>query len=122
MPSVPTAPFVTNIEQDTLANTDYRRVVFTGKGMQLVYMTLQVGEEIGIETHPEHDQFFRVEQGTMKAVVNGVEYTLTQDMVIVVPAGAEHNIINVGDVPVKLYTIYAPAEHPAGTVQHTKVA
>lgn len=120
MTPVNSAPFVANIEQDTLANTDYRRVVFTGKGMQLVYMTLQVDEEIGVETHDEHDQFFRVEQGTIKSVVNGVEYTLTEDMVIVVPAGAEHNIINIGEVPAKLYTIYAPAEHPAGTVQHTK--
>ncbi len=113
--------FTGNIEELTLQNSNYRKVIYTGK-LQLVLMKLSVGEEIGMEVHEDHDQFFRVEQGQAKAIVDGVEYILNDGGVLVVPAGANHNIINIGSNELKLYTIYAPAQHPAGTVQQVKPA
>lgn len=113
-------PFQGNIEDLTVTNTNYRQVLYTGM-MQLVLMSLKPGEEIGLETHEGHDQFFRIEEGSAKAIVNSIEYLLKEDDVLVVPSGAEHNIINTGDEELKLYTIYAPAEHPAGTVQKDKI-
>ncbi len=108
-----------NIEKDTLGNTNYRKVIYTGF-LQLVLMKLNVGEEIGMEVHDTHDQFFRVEQGEAKAILDGVEVMVKEDEVLVVPAGTNHNIINSGDKELKLYTIYAPSEHPENTVQVTK--
>lgn len=108
-----------NIEKDTLENTNYRKVIYTGF-FQLVLMKLNVGEEIGMEVHDTHDQFFRVEQGEAKAILDGVEVMVKEDEVLVVPAGTNHNIINSGDKELKLYTIYAPSEHPENTVQVTK--
>ncbi len=83
-------------------------------------MTLKPGEEIGMEIHEEHDQFFRVEEGKAKVIMNGEEIELSEDEVAIVPAGVQHNVINTGDNLLKLYTIYAPPEHPDGRVDKTK--
>jgi mannose-6-phosphate isomerase-like protein (cupin superfamily) len=109
----------THIEQVTLSNSNYRKVIYTGF-MQLVLMKLNPGEEIGQEVHDGHDQFFRIEQGEATAVLNGENIQLKEDEVLIVPAGTEHNIINTGSNELKLYTIYAPSEHPENTVQVTK--
>jgi mannose-6-phosphate isomerase-like protein (cupin superfamily) len=115
------AGYVTNIENDTLENKDYRRVLYTGRNMQLVLMTLQPGEEIGLETHDEHDQFIRVEAGTGTAMLNGKKHDLSDGVAVVIPAGVEHNVINTSKKePLRLYTLYGPPEHPDGTVHHTK--
>lgn len=115
------AGYVTNIERDTLDNEDYRRVVFTGPNTQLVLMTLRPGEEIGLETHGGHDQFIRVETGTGYVELDGVRHELTDGSAVVIPSGAEHNVVNTsGSEALKLYTLYSPPEHPDGTVQHTK--
>ena len=113
--------YITNIERDTLANEHFRRVLFTGPHMQLVLMTLQPGEDIGQETHDEHDQFIRIEAGTGVARLNGKETRLEDGSVVVIPAGIEHNIVNTStDEPLRLYTLYSPPEHADGTVHHTK--
>ncbi len=113
--------FLTNIEQDTLANEDYRRVVFTGKHMQLVLMTLPPGVEIGRETHEGHDQFIRVESGTGEVLMDGKVQPVGDGSAFVIPSGVEHNVTNTSaDEPLRLYTIYGPPEHPDATVQHTK--
>jgi mannose-6-phosphate isomerase-like protein (cupin superfamily) len=109
----------TNIEMDTLDNVAYRKVIYTGL-MQLVLMSLNPGEEIGTEIHDGHDQFFRIEQGQATAVLNGNTIELKEDEVLIVPAGTKHNLINTGDTGLKLYTIYAPSEHPENTLQITK--
>jgi mannose-6-phosphate isomerase-like protein (cupin superfamily) len=115
------AGYVTNIENDTLENNDYRRVLYTGRNMQLVLMTLQPGEEIGLETHDEHDQFIRVEEGTGTAILNGKKHDLSDGVAVVIPAGVEHNVVNTSKKePLRLYTLYGPPEHPDGTVHHTK--
>ncbi|HEX5764531.1 MAG TPA: cupin domain-containing protein [Woeseiaceae bacterium] len=115
------AGYVTNIEQDTLENGDYRRVLFTGKNTQLVLMTLQPGEEIGREVHEEHDQFIRVEAGTGVVSLNREEHKLGDGSAVVIPAGVEHNVVNTSpDEPLRLYTLYSPPEHPDGTVHKTK--
>lgn len=115
------AGFVTNIEQDTIANNDFRRVIHTAPHSQLVLMTLQPGEDIGLETHRGHDQFLRIEAGRGIVRLNGVEHPIEDGSAIVVPDGVEHNIINTSkDEPMRLYTIYSPAEHPDRTVHHTK--
>lgn len=113
-------PFQGDIEMLTKTNTNYRNVIYTGN-LQLVLMSLKPGEEIGLETHEGHDQFFRIEEGNAKAIVNSIEYALKEDDVLIVPSGVAHNLINTGDEELKLYTIYAPAEHPAGTVQREKM-
>ena len=113
--------YVTNIEKDTLENEDYRRVLFTGRNTQLVLMTLRPGEEIGLETHEEHDQFIRVESGTGSVVLNGEKHRLEDGVAVVIPAGVEHNVINTSSSePMRLYTLYSPPEHPDGTVHRTK--
>jgi len=113
--------FVSNIEQDTLANENFRKVLYTGKHSQLVLMSLAPGEEIGTEVHVENDQFFRFEKGQGKCVIDGNESELKDGTAVVVPAGAEHNIINTSDSePLKLYTIYSPAHHQDGVVRATK--
>jgi mannose-6-phosphate isomerase-like protein (cupin superfamily) len=109
----------THIEYDTLENENYRKVIYTGF-MQLVLMKLKVGEEIGLEVHDGHDQFFRIEQGVATAILNEEQISLREDEVLIVPAGTEHNIINTGSTELKLYTIYAPSEHPENTVQVNK--
>lgn len=113
--------YVTNIETDTLENEDYRRVLFTGRNTQLVLMTLRPGEEIGRETHEEHDQFIRVESGTGSVILNGEKHALEDGVAVVIPAGTEHNVINTSkSEPLRLYTLYSPPEHPDGTVHRTK--
>ncbi len=113
--------FTTNIQEKTLENPYFRQVLFTGQHCQLVVMCLQPSEEIGLETHPNVDQFFRIEAGECVAVVDGVEYQLKADDVLIVPAGSAHNLTNSSNqLPLKLYTIYSPANHPAGTIHATK--
>jgi mannose-6-phosphate isomerase-like protein (cupin superfamily) len=113
--------FNTNIERDVLANKDFRRVLYTGRHSQLVLMTLQPNEEIGMEVHPDNDQFFRFETGQGKCIIDGNEYSLGDGSAIVVPAGAQHNIINTsGTQELKLYTIYSPPHHRDGVVRRTK--
>jgi mannose-6-phosphate isomerase-like protein (cupin superfamily) len=113
--------YVTNIERDTLENADYRRVLFTGENTQLVLMTLQPGEEIGLETHAEHDQFIRVESGDGTVLLDGVKHALADGVAVVIPAGVEHNVINTSKgEKLRLYTLYSPPEHPDGTVHRHK--
>lgn len=113
--------FLTNIEKDTLANEDYRRVIFTGEHTQLVLMTLAPGDEIGRETHEGHDQFIRVEAGTGEVLMDGRVQPVSDGSAFVIPSGVEHNVTNTSaDEPLRLYTLYSPPEHPDGTVQRTK--
>ena len=114
--------YVGPIESQTLENTYFRRVLFTGEHAQLVVMCLQPGEEIGQEVHATVDQFFRIEQGEAKFVFNEAEEHIVRDADgILVPAGTSHNVINVSKTtPLKLYTIYSPPNHPGGTVHKTK--
>lgn len=113
--------FNANIEKETLANVNFRQVLYTGKHSQLVLMSLKPLEEIGMEAHADNDQFFRFEKGQGKCIIDGNEYALSDGSVIVVPAGAEHNIINTSDsADLKLYTIYSPAHHQDGVVRATK--
>lgn len=113
--------FCTNIEKDTLENKNYRKVIYTGKNMQLVLMTLQPGEEIGMEVHDDHDQFFRIESGEGKCIIDDNEYKLEDGVVIIVPAGANHNVINTSlTEELKLYTIYAPPVHRDQLLRITK--
>jgi mannose-6-phosphate isomerase-like protein (cupin superfamily) len=113
--------FNANIEKDTLENTNYRKVLYTGKHSQLVLMSLKPREGIGMEVHPDNDQFFRFEKGQGKCIIDGNEYSVSDGSAIIVPAGAEHNVINVSDTEdLKLYTIYSPAHHKDGVVRATK--
>jgi len=113
--------FSTNLEKDTLENNNFRKVIFTAPHSQLVLMCLQPSEDIGMEVHEENDQFFRVEKGRGKAIVNGVNYDLEDGSCVVIPAGTEHNIINLSDTePLKVYTIYSPSHHPDGRINTTK--
>ncbi len=113
--------FNANIERDTLANNNFRKVLYTSRHSQLVLMSLNPGEEIGMEVHPDNDQFFRFEQGQGKCIIDGHEYEVGDGSAIVVPAGAQHNVVNLssGDA-LKLYTIYSPAHHQDGVVRATK--
>jgi mannose-6-phosphate isomerase-like protein (cupin superfamily) len=113
--------FVDDIETRTEENADFRRVLYTGKNMQLVLMALRPGEEIGEEVHIDRDQFFRVEVGEGEVWIDGQQSRIESAMAIVVPAGARHNVRNTGDGPLKLYTIYAPPEHLDRTVHRTRV-
>jgi len=112
--------YCANIEELTLANGYFRQVLFTAPYSQLVLMTLQPGEEIGEEVHAEHDQFFRFEKGSGQVLIDGVTHEVSDGFAVVVPAGANHNVINTGTEVLKLYTIYSPAEHKDGTVHKTK--
>jgi mannose-6-phosphate isomerase-like protein (cupin superfamily) len=112
--------FVDDIEQLTNGNDDFRRVLYTGKHLQLVLMTLRPGEEIGEEVHEDRDQFFRIEDGAGTVVIDGARHAVEDDDAIVVPAGARHNVINTGATPLKLYTLYGPPEHRDGIVHPRK--
>jgi len=113
--------YTENIQKKTLENTNFREVLYTGAHMQLVVMSLKPLEDIGMEVHPNVDQFFRIEKGQAKVIMNGEEAILTDDMVAIVPAGVQHNVINTSNTEdLKLYTIYAPANHPEGTIHATK--
>lgn len=111
--------YIFNIEKETKENTDYRRVLYTAKNSQLVLMCLQPGEEIGNEVH-NLDQFIRIEQGHAKVILNGVEQAVQEDFAVVIPQGTQHNVINTGDIELKLYTLYSPPEHRDGVIQKTK--
>ena len=113
--------FEINIEKSTQSNTDFRRVLYTAKHLQLVLMSLKPGEEIGAETHADVDQFFRFESGSGNCVINGHENKVAAGDVIIVPAGALHNVINTSSTKdLKLYTIYAGPNHKDGVVRATK--
>ncbi|MBD3250068.1 MAG: cupin domain-containing protein [Candidatus Pacebacteria bacterium] len=110
-----------NIEQITLENSNFRQVLFTGRYAQLVVMSLKPGEEIGLETHNDVDQFFRFEAGQGKVLMDGQEYPVQDGSAVIVPAGSEHNVVNTSEtVDLKLYTIYSPPNHPDGTVHQNK--
>lgn len=111
--------FVQDIEELALENAEFRRVLYTAKHCQLVVMALRPKEEIGAEVH-ELDQFFRVEEGTGEAVIDGVRTEIRAGFAVVVPAGAKHNIVNTGGGPLKLYTLYAPPNHRDGVVHHCR--
>ena len=113
--------FKANIEKETLENKNFRKVLYTAKHSQLVLMSLKPNEEIGMETHPDNDQFFRFEKGQGKCIIDGNEYVLGDGSVMIVPAGAQHNIINTSSADdLKLYTIYSPAHHKDGIIRATK--
>ena len=112
--------YVDNIEKATLANDDFRRVLYTGRKLQLVLMTLPPGCDIGEEVHEDRDQFFRIEEGEGEIRIDGVGNRVTDDFAVIVPAGARHNVINTGAEPLRLYTIYGPPEHKDGVVHATK--
>jgi mannose-6-phosphate isomerase-like protein (cupin superfamily) len=109
-----------DIEKATVENEDFRRVLYTGEHLQLVLMTLQPGDEIGEEVHPDRDQFFRIEQGEGAIDIDGRENRVEDDFAVIVPAGARHNVRNIGSQPLRLYTIYGPPEHKDQVVQSTK--
>ena len=111
--------FVQDIEGLAVRNDEFRRVLYTARHCQLVVMSLKPGEEIGSEVH-QLDQFFRVEEGSGEAVLDGVRTAIRAGFAIVVPEGATHNIINTGKTPLKLYTVYAPPNHRDGVVHHTR--
>ena len=112
--------FVDDIEELTETNIRFRRVLYTGKHLQLVLMSLRPGEEIGEEIHKDRDQFFRIEQGKGMVVIDGTPRKIEGDYAIVVPAGARHNVINTGEKALKLYTLYGPPNHLDQLVQATK--
>lgn len=112
--------FVGDIEELTDHNPHFRHVLYTGKNLQLVVMSLKPGEEIGEETHGDGDQFFRVEEGHGEVWIDGKRSKIKDDYAILVPAGARHNIVNTGDKPLRLYTLYSPPEHLDGTVHETR--
>lgn len=113
--------YVGPIEELTKKNTYFRQVLFTAAHMQLVLMALAPGEEIGMEAHPDNDQFFRFEEGEGKIIIAGEEHVVGDGDVVIVPAGTKHNVINTSSTnPLKLYTIYSPAHHPDGTIHKTK--
>ena len=110
-----------NIEEKTLSGNNFREVLYTTQRSQLVIMTLQPGEEIGMEHHECHDQFIRVEAGEGVAILDGEEHKLEDGVAVVIPAGTEHNVINTSQAePMRLYTLYTPPEHPTGIVHATK--
>lgn len=112
--------FIDNIETLTTGNTDFRRVLYTGKHLQLVLMALKPGEEIGAEVHEGHDQFFRIESGSGEVLIDGKRTPVKDDDAVIVPAGARHNVINTGDAVLTLYTLYGPPEHRDGVVHPGK--
>ena len=119
-------PYVVDIEDITVANDNFRLAAWTGQFLQMTLMNIEVGSEVGLEVHDDTDQFLRIEQGEAKMVMCDspdnltFEATAEDDFAIFVPSGYWHNIINIGDEPLKMYSIYAPSHHPAGTVHRTK--
>lgn len=113
--------YVDDILKATLDNSNFRKVLYTGKFCQLVVMDLKPGEDIGEEVHDNVDQFFRVEEGEGKVIIDGGEFEIKDDFAIIVPAGSLHNVINTSETQsLKLYTIYSPANHPENTVHATR--
>lgn len=120
------APYVVNIETETLENDFYRRTLWTGQNIQLTLMAIQPGHDIGLEVHDDHDQFLRLEAGKARVQMGpakdnlNFEKTVEDDWVVLVPAGTWHNLTNIGDIPLRVYSLYAPPEHVHGTVHKTK--
>lgn len=118
-------PFVTDIESESLDNTDYRRTLWTGRHLQLTVMSIDVGDDVGLEVHPDNDQFLRVEEGIGRTQMGPAEDDLSfvrdvkDDDIIMVPAGTWHNVVNTGDRPLKLYALYGPPDHEPATVHPT---
>lgn len=112
--------YIINIESETIANDNFRKVLYTAPHSQLVLMSLKAGEDIGMEIHSDNDQFFRVEKGQGKIIIDGNEYDVSDGFAIVIPAGSEHNVINTGSDSLKLYTIYSPAHHRDRVLHATK--
>ena len=113
--------YKTNIEKDTLDNNNFRKVLYTSKHVQLVLMSLRPGQEIGEEIHHENDQFFRIEGGHGKCIIDDNEYEIKDGDAIVIPTGSKHNIINIDtQTDLKMYTLYAPPHHKDGILRHTK--
>src|SRR5688500_9012742 len=112
--------FCDDIDRLTVANEDFRRVLYTGEHLQLVLMTLQPGEEIGEEVHADRDQFFRFEEGEGAVDIDGHENRVEDDFAVIVPAGARHNVRNIGSTALRFYTLYGPPEHKDGVIQATK--
>jgi mannose-6-phosphate isomerase-like protein (cupin superfamily) len=113
--------FVTNIEKETLENENFRKVLFTSQHGQVVVMSLLPAEDIGMEVHEDTDQFFRVDSGDGKVIIDGEETLITDGFAVVVPAGSQHNVINTStDKALKLYTIYMPPHHKDGIIHETK--
>ena len=112
--------YVANIEELTLENPNFRQVLYTGKNLQLVLMTIQPSEDIGEEVHEDHDQFFRIESGEGEIWIDDHCTKVKSDYAMIVPAGAKHNVVNTGSAPLKLYTIYGPPEHRDETLRATK--
>lgn len=119
-------PFVINIDRAARKNNNFRTALWTGSHLQLTLMSIRVGEDIGLENHPNLDQFIRIEQGMGLVKMGGDKDNLNfqkkvnGDYALIIPAGTWHNLINIGNVPLKLYSIYAPPQHPKGTVHKTK--
>ncbi len=118
-------PYVVNIEELTLENEKFRTTAWTGANLQMTLMTIQPGDEIGLEVHEDHDQFLRIEQGLATVLMGPTQLDLETwdaeaDYAIFVPAGIWHNVVNTGTQPLKLYSIYSPPEHPQGTIHETK--
>lgn len=120
------APYVVDIQEATVENDTFRTTLWTGANLQLTLMTLQPGDDIGLEVHEDHDQFLRVEEGNGLVQMGpnkdelDFEAKVEDDSAVFVPAGSWHNLTNTGDIPLRLYSIYAPGEHPRGTVHETK--
>lgn len=112
--------FYINIEKETIGNRFYRKVLYTTDQLQLVLMSLEPGQEIGMETHPDTTQFIRIEKGIGRAIIGSHQITLTDGVAVMIPAGKSHNIINTGKKKMKLYTLYSPPEHAPGTKMETK--
>jgi mannose-6-phosphate isomerase-like protein (cupin superfamily) len=119
-------PWVGDIEQETLGNDTFRTVVFTGEHTQLTVMSIEPGDDIGGEVHDGHDQFIRIESGSARVELGGSEgeparvQDVADDWAVIIPSGTWHNVVNTGDEPLKLYSLYSPPEHPDGTVHRTK--
>lgn len=119
------APTVVNIETATVENTNYRTTLWTGKNLQITLMSIDSGDDIGLEVHDTHDQFLRIEQGQATVSMGPTKEQLTvwqasSSDAVIVPAGTWHNLVSSGEVPLKVYSIYAPPQHPHGTVHVTK--
>ena len=119
-------PWIGDIEQETLGNDTFRTVVFTGEHTQLTVMSIEPGDDIGGEVHDGHDQFIRIESGSARVELGGSEdapakiHEVGDDWAVIIPSGTWHNVINTGREQLKLYSLYAPPEHPDGTVHRTK--
>ncbi|MFZ2125299.1 MAG: cupin domain-containing protein [Candidatus Saccharimonadales bacterium] len=119
------SPLVTDIETATIENTNYRTTLWTGRNLQITLMSIESGSDIGLEVHDTHDQFLRLEQGQATVMMGPSKDDLqtwkaAADDIVVVPSGTWHNLISSGDVPLKVYSIYAPPQHPHGTVHATR--